>query len=100
MNTESIIEKTCTCRIRIIAGEWFLIPIHDSSIEVDNLFKISETGTHIWRLIEENNEVKISDIIDSIEEVYDIQREIIDRDVVEFISELKNMNLVKELNDD
>ncbi|MBB6630325.1 PqqD family protein [Clostridium algidicarnis] len=100
MNINSRFRKVCTCRVRTIAGEKFLIPIHDSSIEVENLFRISESGAYIWEAIEKSNEIILTDIVKIMEETYDKDREILEHDVIEFVSDLKNINLLEELVND
>ena len=96
MNDNSIFRKKCSCKIRNIAGEIFLVPIHDNSIQIDNLFRINDSGKYIWSCIEEKESFNLNEITNSIVEFYETDRTEIESDVLEFLICLCEKNLIEE----
>ena len=65
------------------------------SIDGDELHTLDEIGTLIWHSI--NGENSIGDIIDNIFQEYEVEKDIVKKDVLAFVNELISRNLIKIL---
>lgn len=62
------------------------------SVENGEYYGLNEIGTRIWELSE--NEIKVNDMIESLMEEYDVDRETCLADVMEFLEELGKKKLI------
>ncbi|WP_209348181.1 PqqD family protein [Pontixanthobacter sp. CEM42] len=62
-------------------------------IESGKYFHFDETGARIWKQI--NGEMQISEICDKLQYEFDVEAETCQRDTLEFLQELADMDLVK-----
>jgi hypothetical protein len=92
------VRKKCICKIREIADEVFLIPIHDNSVKTENLYKINSTGVFIWSLLENNESVTQSDIIKEFVKAFSIDEATARDDVYDFLNTLFTENLIEMIN--
>lgn len=78
--------------LREIAGEFVLVPIGQSANEFQGLFPLSESGAKIWNMLPEaeNNDF----IIDKLMVEYEVEREILEADVTEFLGTLKEFGII------
>jgi hypothetical protein len=60
----------------------------------DRYFGLDEVGTAIWELIRERH--TFEQIVDRMEQQYDAPRTQLERDVIQFLTELRNHQLVVE----
>ena len=63
------------------------------SIENGKYYGLDEIGSRIWELIEKP--VKVADLIDTLVERFDEAREICERDVLKFLNELNEDNILE-----
>lgn len=61
--------------------------------EGDELHTLDEVGTFIWKAIDGNR--TLQNILDCICDEYDIQREIAEKDLIQFISKLAEKGIVE-----
>lgn len=78
--------------LREIAGECVLVPTGATTQEFNGLITLSETAKYIWENIEKVD--SLEEMIESILNTYEIDRETAARDAVEFISQLVNAGFV------
>ena len=78
---------------RDIAGETVVLPIGDALEETKSIFTLNDTGALIWKKLEEGTE--ISAIIDCICDEYDASREIVEQDVLEYLTFLKSKGMIE-----
>ena len=77
---------------REIAGDTILVPVGKSVYESNGLFVLNELGAFIWDLLPTvNTEEEICNLV---LEQYDVQREVAEKDVKEFLDKLKEMNIL------
>lgn len=74
---------------RIIDGEIFIVTPSDRT-----LHSLNEVGTFIFKEIEKK--IPIQDIVDKICKEYDIERNVAEKDLLEFVEKLKEKNIVYE----
>lgn len=79
------IEKGCVWRV--VDGETIIL-----SDNANKLHTLSDVGGEIWRLAD--GKITIDGIIAKIVEAFEVERETASRDIVEFIQELSEMNLI------
>ncbi len=95
MSMDVVLRKRDDVVFRKIEDEYILVPMAASSEEVESIFNLNVTGAIIWEKI--NGERRVKDIVDEIQAEYDEEREQLEKDVVGFISDLKDAKLVEEL---
>jgi hypothetical protein len=62
------------------------------SVENGEYYGLDETGSRIWDLIED--EIEVNDLVGKLMKKYDVDKEICENDVLEFLQELYNKKLV------
>ena len=87
-----------TKTVVVAAGEQVSGDLPDGDVVILNLkdsvyYGLNEVGGRIWELIQEPNEV--GDIVDSLLDEYDVERERCNREVVDLITELVDKGLVE-----
>ena len=63
------------------------------SIENGKYYGLDDIGSRIWELIEKP--IKVSDLIDTLLERFDVDRETCERDVLKFLNELNDDKVLK-----
>ena len=66
---------------RIIEGEAVLIASKDSSVH-----SLSDVGTRIWQLADGN--LTVGQIVDALNEEYEVEKDELEKDVIEFVESL------------
>ena len=80
--------------LREIAGEYILIPIGKTALEMNGMITMDEVGVTIWRGLEEaKNEEEILQII---LEAYEVEKEVALADMKEFMKKLLDAGLVEK----
>lgn len=93
---DKIYSKSKDISYRKIDNELLIVPIGDKTIpEKPELFYLEDqTSIKIWELIDGKRE--LSQIIKEISELFSIEKDKIEDDVANFISELKNNGIIVE----
>ncbi len=78
--------------LREIAGEYILIPTGSMALKYTGVFAISSLGVSVWKLLEEGKSEE--EIISSLLEDYEVDRETLERDVREFLESLREKELL------
>jgi len=86
---DSIILKNGRVPWRIIEGEAILVKVDSGEV-----IHLNEVAAEIWRIIDGKR--KISEIVDHIQKDFDVDREQAEKDTLEFIKSLSDINLVTE----
>ena len=78
--------------LREIAGEFILVPVADSALELNGLIMLNEVGRRIWELLPvcENVEALISTLLDE----YEVDGETLRADVDEFMKKLQKLDII------
>ncbi len=77
---------------REIGGEFFLVPVGADINEEKGLFFLSELGAFIWGIIP-TSETE-ADIVSAVLDEYEVDEETATTDVAEFISKLREMQIL------
>jgi rRNA processing protein Krr1/Pno1 len=86
---DSIISKNARVPWRIIEGEAILVKVDSGEV-----IHLNEVAAEIWRIIDGKR--KISEIVDHIQKDFDVDKEQAEKDTLEFIQSLSDINLVTE----
>jgi len=86
---DAIILKNERVPWRIIEGEAILVKVDSGEV-----IHLNEVAAEIWRIIDGKR--KISEIVDHIQKDFDVGRDQAEKDTLEFIKSLSDINLVTE----
>jgi len=81
--------------IRNVNGKNFIIPVKNEYAKRGAFFEVNSVGCNIWKLIDKETNITKEDLILKISDFYSVERDIIETDLHEFISELENKKLVE-----
>ncbi len=89
-----IYEKDESMVFRKIEDETILVPIRNKVGDLQNIYVLNEVGARIWELLDGKREIEeISNMISS---EYDIMAEEAERDIRDFIEDIKSIGALKE----
>ena len=77
--------------LKELAGEYMIIPLSSSNVNISKILNINETGAFIFKCLENNDDV--TTIISKMKNEYDIEEELLKNDVLEFIEKLKKLGI-------
>ena len=78
---------------RVIAGETLIVPVRAKVGDLSSIYSFNGTGTLIWKLLERPRTVR--QLADAIANEYEVVPEQAERDVAEFVREMKSVGLVE-----
>ena len=78
---------------RVVAGETLIVPVRAKVGDLASIYNFNGTGTLIWKLLESPRTV--ADLAASVVEEYDVDLTQAERDVREFVEEMKNAGLIE-----
>lgn len=78
--------------VREIVGEYILIPLGQGALELGEMISTSETGATIVQAL--GKEVTRPELLQLILDTFEIDRDTAERDLDEFLSQLKKLNLL------
>jgi hypothetical protein len=88
ISTESIISKIGDIVASDIDDEKVMM-----SVEKGQYYGLDPIGSRVWELIEEP--VKVSELINTLFQKYDVDRETCERDVLAFLEELREYGILR-----
>lgn len=78
---------------RTIAGETVLVPVRNSTADLDCIYTSNETGSMIWECLD--GQKKVSQIADAICRRYDVPLEEATRALSDFLTALEKAGLIQ-----
>jgi Coenzyme PQQ synthesis protein D (PqqD) len=78
---------------RVVAGETLIVPVRGRVGDLASIFSFNGTGSLIWRLLASPKTV--SDLASAVAQEYEVDPVQAERDVTEFVSEMKAVGLVE-----
>src|ERR1700739_3176192 len=78
---------------RVVAGETLIVPVRAKVGDLASIYNFNGTGTLIWKLLESPRSV--AELAASVVEEYDVDLAQAERDVQEFVEEMKNAGLIE-----
>jgi hypothetical protein len=88
MNTElnGTLHQSEQVVARQIAGQWLLIPLRQTGVDLQKVYLLNETSAAIWRLLEKP--VSFPELISKLTEEYAAPRELLETEAGEFVWDL------------
>lgn len=77
---------------RQIAGDTILVPVGQTVYDSNGLFVLNELGAFIWDLLPDVSDE--NEILDAVLKEYDVSAEEAQKDIAEFLGNLKEMNIL------
>lgn len=84
---DDLVSRSDDLAFRVIQGEAIILTAKDRVIHT-----LNEVGTRIWELIDTG--IKVGDLIAKICEEYEVDERQAERDVLEFLGELKEKGII------
>lgn len=82
-----IYKKSSDIVFRQIGGEYILVPIRHKVGDLENIYTLNEVAARIWELIDGKNDIER--IRDYIAREFEIDSNTAEKDIAEFIEQLK-----------
>lgn len=79
--------------MREIAGETFLIPVGEASVQINGMITLNGMSAFIWKALE--TEKTEEGLIKEILNVYEVGEKQVKEDLAEFLERMKSLNMVK-----
>ena len=79
---------------REIAGETILVPVRGKLADMQKIFSLNQTAEYIWQNL--SGKKKLNDILEGVLSQFDVSKKEVEKDILEFITELINANLIEE----
>lgn len=80
---------------RVVAGETLIVPVRARVGDLASIYNFNGTGTLVWKLLESPRTV--AELAMAVAQQYEVEPERAERDVMEFVSEIKTVGLVDVL---
>lgn len=78
--------------LREIAGDLLLVPTGKTALDLNGMLTLNEVGGEIWKLLDEVETEE--EIVDRLQEEYEVEREELQKDVREFIGKLQELGIL------
>ena len=88
MNLDSIWTVSDEVVARKVADETVLL-----HLESGTYFSLDQIGGRVWEILDQTNGVTLKQVCDIIFDEYDVKRELLERDIVNLVTELEAGNL-------
>ena len=78
--------------LREIAGDLLLVPTGKTALDLNGMLTLNEVGGEIWKLLDEVETEE--EIVDRLEQVYNVEKEVLREDVREFMGKLRELGIL------
>ena len=78
--------------LREIAGDLLLVPAGQTALDLNGMIILNEVGGEVWKLLPEVADEE--ELISRLLEEYDVQEEVLRKDVDCFLNELRTLNIL------
>ena len=78
---------------RVVAGETLIVPVRARVGDLASIYSFNGTGTLIWKMLETPKTV--TELAKEIAQEYEVESEQAERDVAEFVRDMKAVGLVE-----
>ena len=78
---------------RVVAGETLIVPVRAKVGDLASIYSFNGTGSLIWKLLESPK--TLSELAAAVAQEYEVETAQAERDVTEFVGEMKSVGLVE-----
>ena len=89
---DKVYSKTKDIVSREIDNEMILMPIYKNNTDINEMYTLNETAASMWGLIDGKR--TLSDIADEMTKSYEVSKDEIEKDLLEFIKDMKDIKAV------
>lgn len=93
MLKEEILVRSQAVVARVVAGETLIVPVRATVGDLASIYSFNGTGTLIWKLLESPRSV--AQLATAVAQAYEVEPGQAERDVTNFVSEMKSAGLVE-----
>jgi hypothetical protein len=79
--------------LRLLADEWFLVPVRTTPADFRAIFAVNEVGATVWQSLDGAR--PLTAVLDAVVERFEVTREEAERDLREFLVQLEGAGLVE-----
>jgi hypothetical protein len=90
-----VFQRTKDIVSRSVAGELFLVPVAGNLADMQRIFTLTKVAEFIWERLD--GQRSLSDIRNDLVELFDVDEEQADSDILAFVTELLTEGLVQEV---
>ena len=80
--------------LKKVGNEYMIIPTNNNKVLMNKIFNINEVGADIYKTLE--NGLSVAETIDELLKEYDIDKETLTNDVLEFVEELRKRGIYSD----
>lgn len=91
--THEIFTRSQSVVGRVVAGETLIVPVRAKVGDLASIYSFNGTATLIWKMLEAPR--TLPELIGAVRDEYEVDESQAERDVVEFVNELKAVGLVE-----
>ena len=92
MDEKKVMKKSDEVVTREIEGKVILMPLHKSSKDLNYIYTLNETASSAWNLFDGKS--TLGDIKGSLSETYDVNEGKIEKELAEFVKDLRSIKAV------
>jgi hypothetical protein len=93
MGKQETLVRSQSVVARVVAGETLIVPVRAKVGDLASIYSFNRTGTLIWKLLETPKSV--AELATAIAQEYEVEPEQAQRDVADFVGEMKAVGLVE-----
>ena len=90
---EQVLIRSQAVVARVVAGETLIVPIRAKVGDLSSIYSLNSSGSLIWKLLESSR--TLAQLATSIAQAYNVESAQAERDVTNFVSEMKSVGLVE-----
>ena len=80
--------------LRTVAGRFIVVPVGQASLDFNAVITLNETGAFLWNALSDNTDIE--SMTASLCNEYDVDEETSKKDVLAFVSRLRQAELLEE----
>ena len=80
--------------LREIAGDYILVPIGPTALEMNGMITVNEVGATIWKCLEQS--CSYNELVGAIMDEYDVEEGEAKRALDEFLKQMRKANLISD----
>ncbi len=89
---EQLFTRSRSVVSRVVAGETLIVPVRGRVGDLASIYSFNATGSLIWRLLDAPR--SLADLIDAVEREFDVEQQQAQRDVTQFLNDMRSVGLV------
>jgi hypothetical protein len=90
---EQVLIRSPAVVARVVAGETLIVPIRAKVGDLSSIYSLNGTGSLIWKLLESPQ--TLAQLTTSIAQAFDVESAQVERDVTNFLIEMRSVGLVE-----